>query len=113
MSPAGKKMQAAIEKSVKEAEARRIAEQRFTRLSEDDRHDFYRWSNRKFRELNNCSKTSEVQLQYARDTMSAMFDKIDTEKEVLFPETSVESRLEMLGNYGLTTHPKRRKRTCY
>ena len=51
----------------------------------------YRWSNHKIRELNNCSKTSEVQLQYARNTMSAMFDKNDTEKEVSFPETSAES----------------------
>ena len=62
MSPTGKKMQAAIEKSVKEAEARRVAEQRFTRPNEDDRDDFYRWANHNIRELNNCSKNSEVQL---------------------------------------------------
>ena len=66
----------------------------------------YRWSNHKIRELNNCSKTSEVRLQYARDTMSSMFDKIGAEKEVSFPETSAESTLEMLGNYGLITRPK-------
>ena len=45
--------------------------------------------------------------------MSAMFDKIDAEKEVSFPETMAESSLEMLGNYGLTTPPKRRKRSRY
>ena len=87
MSPSGKNMQAAIKKSAKEAEARHIAEQSFTRPSEDDRDEFYRWANHKIRELNNCSKISEVQLQYARDTMSAIFDKINAEKEVSFPET--------------------------
>ena len=90
--------------SAKEAEARRIAEQCFAWSSEDDRDDFYRWANRKIRELNNCSKTSEVQLQYARDTMSTMFDKIDAQKEVSFHETMAESSLKMLGNYGLTYH---------
>ena len=113
MSPTGKKMQAAIENSVKEAEAERIAEQRFTRPSEDDKDDFYRWANHKIRELNNCSKTSEAQLQYARDTMSAMFGKIDAEKELVFPEPSAECSLEMVGNYGFATPPKGRKRGHY
>ena len=112
MSPTGKKMQAAIEESVKETEARRIAERCFTRPSEDTRDDFYRWSNHKIRELNNCSKTSEEDLQYARDTMSAMFDKITARKQEAFPETIME-RTEMLGSFGLSTPPKKRKRGSY
>ena len=112
MSPAGKKMQAAIEESVKEAEARRIAGRRFTRPSEDDRDDFYRWSNHKIRELNNCTKTSEEDLQFARDTMSAMFDKINSRKREAFPETTNDG-MELMGNYGLFTPPKKRKRGSY
>ena len=96
-------MQAAIENSVKEAEERRIAEQRFMRPSEDDRDDFYRWSNHKIRELNNCSKTSEEDLQYARDTMSAMFDRITARKQEAFPEDIMDG-MEMLGNHGLSTN---------
>ena len=112
LSPAGKKMQAAIEESVKEAEARRIAGRRFTRPSEDDLDDFYRWSHHKIRELNNCPKTSKEDLQLARDTMSAMFDKITSRKQEAFPETT-DDGMELLGNYGLFTPPKKRKRGSY
>ena len=112
MSPTGKKMQAAIEESVKEAEARGIAERCFTRPSEDASDDFYRWSNHKIRELKNCSKTSKEDLQYAKDTMSAMFDKITARKQKAFPESSMEGP-EMLGNFGLSTPPKKRKRGSY
>jgi len=41
MSPAGKKIQDAIAKSVKEMRARREAEERFTRPSEEEKDDFY------------------------------------------------------------------------
>ena len=45
--------------------------------------------------------------------MSAMFDKIDAEKDVSFPETMAEGSLEMLGNYGLATPPKGPKTSRY
>ena len=112
MSPAGRKMQSAIEESVKEAQARGVAERRFTRPSEDTRDDFYRWSDHKIRELNNCSLTSEEDLQYAKDIMSTMFDKITARKQKAFPESSMEGP-EMLGNFGLSTPPKKRKRGSY
>ena len=112
MSPAGRKMQSAIEESVKEAQARGVAERRFTRPSEDTRDDFYRWSDHKIRELNNCSLTSEEDLQYAKDIMSTMFDKITARKQKAFPESSMKGP-EMLGNFGLSTPPKKRKRGSY
>ena len=45
--------------------------------------------------------------------MSAIFNNIDAQKEVAFPETMKDGSLEMLGNYGLTTPPKKRKRGRY
>ena len=91
MSPAGKKMQSAIAKSIKEADTRRKAEEHFTRPSEEDKDDFYRRANHTIRELNIFSKTLESQLQYARNTMSAMFDNIETEKELVFREPSTST----------------------
>ena len=113
VSPTGEKMQAAIAKSAKEAEARRKAEEHFTRPSKEDTDEFYQWANHFICELINCSKTSESQLQYARDTMSAMLDKIQTEKELAFPELNNECSLEMVGNYGESTPQKPRKRARY
>ena len=43
MSSAGKKMQAAIAKSVEEAESQPKVEERFMRTSEEDKDEFYRW----------------------------------------------------------------------
>ena len=110
MSPAGKKREAAIEKSVKEAETRRIREKRFTRPSKDERDDFYRWFNHKNRELNNCPKTLEEQLQYTRDTCPPCLTNSKQKKEISFPEPSTECRLEMVGNYGVSTPQRGRKR---
>ena len=112
MSPTGKKMQAAIEESVKETTARRKAERCFARPSEDNRDDFYWWSNHKICELNNCTKIWEEDLQYARETMSATFDNIDARKQEAFPDT-IKDGMEMIGNYGLSTPPKKRKRSRY
>ena len=113
MSPAGKKMQAAIAKSVSDVEARRKAKERVARPDEDEKDEFYRWATHSIRELNNCSKTSTSQLNYARETMAAMFDKISAEKEVAFPEPNVERNLEWFGNHGDTTPQKPRKRARY
>ena len=113
MSPAGKKMQAAIAKSVSDVEVRRKAKERVARPDEEEKDEFYRWATHSIRELNNCSKTSKLQLNYARETMAAMFDNISAEKEVAFPEPNVERNLEWFGNHVDTTPQKTRKRARY
>ena len=113
MSPAGKKIQDATAKSVKEMKTQRRAEERFTRFSKEEKDDFYWWATHFICELNNCSKTSEAKLKYARDTMSAMFEQIRAEKDVVFPESKAKWSLEMLGNYDELTLRKPRKRSRY
>ena len=67
----------------------------------------------------NDSRTSVSQLERVQNSMTKMFNEVTKEKMTAFPAeknnptTALEPRLEMIGNFGDSTHPKKQKRSRY
>ena len=116
LSPAGKRMQAAIAKSVSDAEANKLKQQTFVRPNEDQKDHFYRKWNQTFREFTNDSRTSLTQLREVDNAMSVLFDSIRAQKTASYRSPTRPKRkrkgdsVEFIGNYGDATPDKPRKR---
>ena len=116
LSPTGQRMQAAIEKGVKEVEVRRKEQENFVRPDEAEKDDFYRTWTQTIREFVNDSRTSVAQLKSANAEMVQLFERFHRDKLASFPDHKTKKRnvsdtqLEMLGNCGDHTPQKKRKR---
>ena len=115
LSPTGQRMQAAIEKGVKEVEVRRKEQENFVRPDEAEKGDFYRTWTKTIREFVNDSRTSVAQLKSANAEMVQLFERFDRDKLASFPDHETKKRnvsdtqLEMLGNCGDHTPQKKGK----
>lgn len=94
-------------------------EETYLRPNETENDDFYRKWTQTIREFMNYSRTSLAQMTSADESMSAIFDRIATEKSKLFPDTKDAGGdpdgqcLEMTGNYGDSTLQNQKKRGKY
>ena len=67
----------------------------------------------------NDSRTSVFQLARVQNSMTKRFNEVTKEKMTAFPAeksnttTYVEPQLEMIGNFGDSTPPTKRKRSRY